>query len=168
MYREELVIQAIQFASEAHIHQKYGKLPYSHHLESVVGVLERFGISDPELLAAGALHDILEDVPEVSFGGLAGKFGQEVAELVLAVTDEPGKSRDERHARTYPKIREKKLAILIKLADRIANVEHSLEAKDPKLTMYRKEHRGFKCALYDDQCTPALRMWELLDQLLGF
>lgn len=52
-----------------------------------------------------------------------------MAEIVFCVTNEQGRNRKERIKRTYPKIRNNRWAQFVKLCDRIANVEHSLETK---------------------------------------
>ena len=50
--------------------------------------------------------------------------------------------RKERHEKTYPKIRKDIRTIVLKLADRIANVEFG---ENPELFyMYKKEHKEFK------------------------
>jgi (p)ppGpp synthase/HD superfamily hydrolase len=146
-----MMTEAAAFAIRAHGAQKYGgALPYAYHLGSVVAVLLRFGFDDPDLLKAAWLHDVLEDTDE-SPKAIERWFGLRVLGLVQAVTNEPGKNRRERHEKTYPKTREAgRLAVALKLADRIANVEASLLSTSDfsKLQMYRKEHPAFIDALF--------------------
>ncbi len=139
--------------------QMYGPLPYTHHLAAVEAVLRRFGIEDEALLVASWLHDITEDC-KVKRKVIAERFGERVAELVWAVTNEPGENRKARHAATYPKIRETVGAIILKLADRIANVE----AGGNLVRMYQKEYEDFRRMLYTPGQADA--MWEHLDSLL--
>jgi guanosine-3',5'-bis(diphosphate) 3'-pyrophosphohydrolase len=141
----------------------YGENPYTYHLGKVVEVLERFKVTDPDILAAGWLHDILEDTP-TTVEDLWDEFGFSVSALVDAVTDGEGGSRKERKARPYALIPRIPGAIFLKLADRIANLEASLdEGHDRLRKMYTKEHPGFREALYDGET--ALKMWEHLDRI---
>jgi len=93
-----LVDKAIKFAVDAHSGtERRGKaFPY------VVHVLEAMSITasisrDPELLAAAALHDTVEDTI-ISLNDIRREFGDRVAELVKAETDikSSGKSWRER------------------------------------------------------------------------
>jgi guanosine-3',5'-bis(diphosphate) 3'-pyrophosphohydrolase len=168
----ELLEQARDVAIAAHGEQRYGTLPYEHHLAKVVEVLKRFGasIDDPAtapLIVAGWLHDILEDTP-IMREDLKTQFGPEVAELVWRVTDEPGASREDRKPATYRKTKDNELAVILKLADRIANVEEGIAAKSNKLGMYRREQGEFSGILRDATQHPmALAMWKHLDELLA-
>ena len=136
------------------------------------GVLKRFGASldDPStapLLIAAWLHDTLEDTT-LSRAEVEANFGAVVAELVWRVTDEPGATRKERKPATYRKTRENEAAVVLKLADRIANVEASLISPDGPLHMYRREQPDFKQALHSSSSSElATRMWAHLDGLLA-
>ena len=60
----ELIQNVIDYANTMHKGQyrKGGaKLPYIVHPIDVLNRLHRWGIVEPELLAAGVLHDIIED-----------------------------------------------------------------------------------------------------------
>jgi (p)ppGpp synthase/HD superfamily hydrolase len=141
--------KASEFAAKAHGTQTYGDKPYTHHLEMVIEVLYRFGFSkDRDLLQAAYLHDTIEDT-DIRWFDLWACFNKGVADLVEAVTDGPGKNRKERHASTYPYIRQfGARAVALKLADRIANVEHSIATSNTgKFKMYRKEHKDFEKVL---------------------
>ena len=61
-------------------------VPYVSHIAGVVSVLARHGFDD-EVLAAGALHDVVEDCG-VSHAEVARLFGARVADLVSAVSEE--------------------------------------------------------------------------------
>jgi hypothetical protein len=144
---------AFAFASLAHAGQKYGREnPYTVHLRGVFSqlnlLLARMNQKDSRLLAAAYLHDVLEDT-EVKYDQLKQTFGTDIAELVYAVTDEVGRNRRERHNKTYPKIAAAgDRAVLLKIADRLANVLYSLQFKYPqKLEMYVGEYPGFRHAL---------------------
>lgn len=147
-------------AATEHAGQRYGKGPYTVHLELVVGVLREFGETRESMLAAGWLHDLLEDT-EVRPADLTRIVGDEVTSLVKGVTNEGGRNRAERNAATYPKIRSNPDFVRLKLADRIANVRFG----GRELDMYRKEYPGFRAALWRDREWP--EMWAELDRLLG-
>jgi len=156
------------WASKAHGGQQYDNRPYSVHLEAVEKVVARFGHhfkgSDLILMRRCSwLHDVLEDT-SVSFDQLRSVAGAVEASLVQLVTDEPGVNRKERKSKTYPKIRTSPLAIALKLADRIANVENARETKYSLINMYKKEHPDFRRELY--QTGMFDDMWEHLDSLL--
>lgn len=157
-----MIEEARRFAYQAHEGQRYGENPYTYHLEQVVLVLKRFNVTDPDILAAGWLHDSLEDTPTTK-QDLVDKFGTRIADLVDAVTDGEGETRELRKARPYQLIPTVEGAAQLKLADRIANLEASLrEGHDRLLKRYAKEHAKFTKALYDGQ---NLNMWRRLQEI---
>lgn len=167
------IILPKDFAAQAHDSQSYGDQPYTVHLDEVVGVLNFYlhymvdkneGYYLPGVLEAAAwLHDTLEDT-DVTHDDLVKHFGGGVADLVEAVSDEPGKNRKERKAKTLPKTRKYGyLAVAIKLCDRIANVKNCVLSRDYRLfDMYKKEHALFRSILYSevDGLDP---MWDHLE-----
>jgi len=60
-------------------------VPYVSHVAGVVFILGRHGFDD-EVVAAGALHDVIEDCG-VTHEQLEGIFGTRVADLVRAVSE---------------------------------------------------------------------------------
>ena len=155
---ETMLQQARAYATQAHSGQRYGELPYTVHLQAVEDVMRRFGITDEDLLVAAWLHDVVEDTDH-PLTEIIALFGSRVAELVGRVTEPKGGSRAQRHAYSYPNIRENPDAITLKLCDRIANVESG-----GKSGMYRSEYEGFKQALYREDDNN-LRLWMHLDNL---
>lgn len=161
---------AYYFAAGAHAGQKYGsglvEHPYTFHLNMVARALLDHGFDQEQLLAAAYLHDTIEDT-KVTVLDIHRHFGRRVAELVLAVTDKPGVNRAARHLATYPGIRAAgPRAVALKLADRIANVQYSLDTDDEgKMGMYRKEQPEFARMLRigDEHA----EMWNTLNRLLG-
>lgn len=144
-----LIHKAYGYATHAHRKQRYGTFSYGYHLHDVYTILTDFGVTNRTLLAAAYLHDILEDT-DTTTEELSLEFGKDVAALVVAVTDEKGyPNRKETKAATYPKIRAAGAkAVLLKLADRLANIESGLGDESKFLEMYRKEHADFRAALY--------------------
>jgi (p)ppGpp synthase/HD superfamily hydrolase len=163
-----IIQRARAFAIKAHGNQQYGHEPYTYpytfHLEKVRSVLLWMGVDDPEIHAAALLHDVIEDTA-TNYNDLVHGFGTRVADIVYAVTDELGRNRAERHAKTYPKTAASPEAILLKQADRIANVEFGMKhAPSRMVDMYRKEHEGFSKALGMGGSRGA---WLYLDALLA-
>jgi (p)ppGpp synthase/HD superfamily hydrolase len=162
---QDLPYQASAFAQRAHLGQSYGDGDFhAIHLNRVVAVLHRYGETDPRLLAAAWLHDVIEDTP-ITLEDVRASFGVDVADLVNRLTDEQGGNRRERQEKTHLKIRGRAEAVRVKLADRIANVEYSVETNDGRhLGMYRKEHASFRDHLY--QAGEYEEMWQRLEELL--
>jgi (p)ppGpp synthase/HD superfamily hydrolase len=153
---------ARDYATEKHEGQLYGKEPYTVHLAAVREVLRWAGFEDGHPLAIAAwLHDTVEDT-SATREDVAARFGDDVAELVWAVTGVGG-NRKERNENAYTKIRAYPQAATLKLADRIANVEASANVPD-KLAMYRKEWPAFRQALAGLGMPP---LWERLEKALG-
>lgn len=172
-----LIGKSALFAIERHGDQKYGKKPYHVHLVDVVGVLRRFIEWDnlpQEYIDAAWLHDTIEDT-STTREEINVLFGKRVGDLVYAVTNESGMNREERHRKTYPKIRNIDHAITIKLADRIANVEQAIShdrfGRPPQklFNMYLKEWDKFVEEL-KGKCTGEgdieAMMWEYLVSLI--
>jgi hypothetical protein len=87
------VTKAAYFAAQAHREQRRKdeqKTPYINHLTEVAHLLAAAGC-EQVVVAAGYLHDTIEDVG-VTYEMLHAEFGKAVADLVLAVTDDPGKA----------------------------------------------------------------------------
>jgi (p)ppGpp synthase/HD superfamily hydrolase len=156
--------KAKEFAIAKHGTQKYGDRPYSYHLAQVSQVLSEFGyLGDEAIAAAGWLHDTLEDT-ETTYTELVSEFGQEISDIVFAVTSEPGENRADRFRKTALKIQPNKKALIVKLADRIANTEASLQSNPKLYKMYLKEFSLFKQLLYNPQDIELIPMWNRLEK----
>lgn len=122
-FSAELCLQAVTYAAEKHEGQVYSPYPYLYHLLSVSLILIEEGhVNDHYVLAAAALHDSLEDT-DASQDELQYLFGQEVASIVVEVTNEPNLTYANKHewqlehAKTMsPR------ACLVKAADRTHNL----------------------------------------------
>lgn len=157
--------KAKEFAIAKHGPQKYGEHPYSYHLAQVSQVLSEFGYpGDEAIAAAGWLHDTLEDTP-TTYEMLVSEFGKETADIVFAVTSEPGENRADRFRKTALKIQSNKKALAVKLADRIANTEASLQSNPKPYKMYVKEFLLFKELLYNPQDVELMLLWNRLESL---
>ena len=142
-YKEQLH-NAREFAIKKHHGQKYGIYPYEIHLGNVVSILLRFSVlpnnqTNTNLLASAWLHDILEDT-NVSIEELENKFGKTIVKIVFSLTDGNGADRREKKENMYNKLVNNQDGIIVKLADRIANVEFCLIHNNTKLyEMYKIE-----------------------------
>lgn len=169
------VLKAFDLAIDAHGNQMYGKnIPYSVHLQDVYGTLTGFGYSanNPDhldLMVACPLHDALEDTA-LSYSDIVKELGEDVAEIVYCVTDDKnGRTRKEKKNLTYPKIASNPDSIILKLADRIANMENAKKSGKPKGDknfgeMYVKEYKKFRWMLHKPG--HADEMWGYLDRLV--
>jgi guanosine-3',5'-bis(diphosphate) 3'-pyrophosphohydrolase len=161
--------QAMAMAIFAHGNQRWGKHPYYVHLSRTEELLVRFGYAD--YTTSGGitrcviawLHDTLEDTA-LSYNDIKNEFGGRVAEAVYAVTEEKGRTRQERKpVAHYEAIRANPDACIVKIADRSVNVEESKQSGSRMLEVYRNEHQQFKEKL----CAPAMcdSLWAHLDIL---
>jgi len=125
---------------------QYGNAPYSKHLQAVADIAEEFSEAckltdaETELAIAGAwMHDAIEDA-RVTYNDVVFHVSAEVADIAYAVTNEKGRTRDERaNAHYYEGIRAHGLAVYLKGCDRLANVRNA----GSMLDKYRKEMPNF-------------------------
>jgi (p)ppGpp synthase/HD superfamily hydrolase len=121
-----LVMRAADFAARRHTEQRRkgaAREPYTNHLTEVALLLaEAVEDDDDPLIAAGFLHDTLEDTV-TEYEDLVAAFGADVAGLVSECTDD----------KSLPKAERKRLQIetaagkserarLIKIADKTSNL----------------------------------------------
>jgi guanosine-3',5'-bis(diphosphate) 3'-pyrophosphohydrolase len=96
----ELIQRAYRVAEEAHRGQKrHSGEPYINHCLAVASILADLRVP-PEVIAAGLLHDTVEDT-SVTLNDLRRDFGETIATLVDGVTkltNLPRVSRDDQHA----------------------------------------------------------------------
>lgn len=120
--------------------RKYTEEPYIHHLENVAQNVIKVG-GTHQMVAAAYLHDLLEDVFPICNGvnveALIEKFGAEIAQMVVDLTDvytkeaypdlsrkERKRLENERVAKLSPDVKTIKLA---DLADNVPNVVQHCE-----------------------------------------
>ena len=121
-----LLLKALAFAAHKHRDQRRkneAASPYINHPIALANVLwQEGGVRDATVLAAALLHDTIEDT-DTQPEELRAEFGDEIAEVVLEVTDD----------KSLPKAERKRLQVehaghisqaaqLVKLADKICNV----------------------------------------------
>jgi (p)ppGpp synthase/HD superfamily hydrolase len=126
-------MEAAAFAARRHSGQyrRDGATPYVAHPFRVAMIVRNvFGESDPVVLSAALLHDVIEDTGS-DYEKVAERFGQEVAELVVALTKDPRLPKPAQMAAYDRQLAEASWqARLIKMADAYDNV---LDAPDDKV-----------------------------------
>ena len=124
-----LVKKAYEFAENAHRGQvrKSGE-PYFIHPVSVASILTDLMIDAPTI-AAGFLHDTVEDCKDITLDTIRTEFGEEVAQLVDGVTKLDKLDFTNREEQKAESLRKMILAmskdirvVIIKLADRLHNM----------------------------------------------
>lgn len=124
----DLIEKAYNFAQQAHEGQlRNSGEPYITHPLAVAKILAGLGLDD-NTIAAGLLHDVVEDTPK-KLEDIRKIFGQEIALLVDGVTKLSRigySSKEERQIENYRKMflamAKDIRVILIKLADRLHNM----------------------------------------------
>src|SRR5271169_2974106 len=121
-----LVSEAADLASRRHSGMQRkgrGNEPYINHLAEVANLLAAATDgADAELVAAGWLHDAIEDT-DTTREELAQKFGERVASLVVEVTDDMTLPKSERRRLQVVDAHQKSpSAKLIKIAEKISNI----------------------------------------------
>jgi (p)ppGpp synthase/HD superfamily hydrolase len=154
MTDSKLVLEAISFAARAHRHQlrKDQETPYVAHVVRVLFICrDQFGVTDPRILAAAALHDTIEDTT-TDFDDLNERFGTDVAQWVAALTKD-GRLIDAERERAYSAalIAAGTPVLFCKLADMFDNLTDSdhlkPEAKAKTLKRIRMYLDGLKSAV---------------------
>lgn len=124
----DLIVRAFQFAYQLHQGQyrKSGE-PYINHPIAVAGLLRYLG-GDQAMVAAGFLHDIIEDT-DVTSEELEQNFGPEVRHLVEGVTklskfnfSNTTERQAENFRRMFLAMAKDIRVIVVKLADRLHNM----------------------------------------------
>ncbi len=149
----ELIRKAYEFSDRAHAGQtRSSGEPYVEHCLEVAFILAEQHM-DSTTLAAGLLHDVVEDT-DTTIDRLREEFNDEVAELVDGVTKLSSmkfSSREEQQVEYFRKMlltmaRDIRV-ILIKLADRLHNMrtlEHVSEKRQKRIA---QETRDVYCPL---------------------
>lgn len=144
----DLVCRAFEFAYQLHEGQRRASgEPYICHPIAVAGLLRDLGGSSA-MIAAGFLHDIVEDT-EVTPEDIEAQFGSEVRQLVEGVTKLSKfnfSSKTERQAENFRRMflamaRDIRV-IVVKLADRLHNMrtlEHLGDQKRRRIALETRE-----------------------------
>src|SRR3990172_6369999 len=138
----EILKKAYYFSSEAHCSQKRSEgSPYIKHPLAVASILADMKM-DPASIAAGLLHDTIEDTG-TTIEDIKGIFGKEISFIVKSLTklsQVEFKTKKEAQAENFRKMllamSEDIRVILIKFADRLHNMrtlQHLPENKQQRI-----------------------------------
>lgn len=172
-----LTFKAKIFAKMVHesTNHKYGsrREPYYVHLKKTFETAYKyrdFLEKDKQdiVFASCFLHDTIEDC-RINYNDLNKIFNKEIAEIVYVVSNEKGKNRKEReNDKYYEGIKANKLATFVKLCDRIANVDYSIDNNSPQLKMYAASMKDFVEKLYDGNFTQMFAYLIACGSLYGY
>ena len=138
----QTILEAAAFAADKHRDQRRkdpAASPYINHPIALANILaNEGGILDATVIVAALLHDTIEDT-ETTAAELRQLFGEEVAEVVMEVTDDKSLPRAERkrlqieHAGHISES-----AKLVKMADKIANLRDIAASPPEDWTLERR------------------------------
>lgn len=165
---------AVRFAIKAHAGQtRKGKdIPYITHPLTVSIILSQAGASE-DVIVAGILHDTVED-SDVELGDVRERFGDSVAELVKAVTEEdkslPWEERKQIalthiYEMPYGALLLKSADVLANLSDLLADLEAEGESvwerfnapKDKKIEQQKKLIEALEAVWPDNPLLPEIK-----------
>lgn len=133
-----ILTASIALAYKCHEHQKrrFTGLPYITHLEEVANLVAQYSM-DNKVIAAGMLHDLIEDTSATAQDiiGVLPAGGEFVANLVLEVTNDHPKeidgvklTRDQKFMHNYARLsKASPNAMLIKCCDIMSNCRDILD-----------------------------------------
>jgi guanosine-3',5'-bis(diphosphate) 3'-pyrophosphohydrolase len=142
------VSDAVTFAERFHGDQKRPTgAPYVEHLLEALEILVRgAGVTDPDVLCAAVLHDVVEDTP-CTIAGVREAFGDRVADMVAWVTKPDAADGADKKAVKEAYLKQladaPEDAILVKLADRASNVQTLRNLSLPKQREYFAQTRTY-------------------------
>ena len=143
-----LILKALEFSSHRHRSQRRKgrrEIPYINHPIEVACLLaNEGGETDPILLTAAILHDVIEDTVDSAdekkelMAEISARFGEDILSVTMEVTDDKSLEKKERkrlqieHA-SHISARAKKL----KIADKITNLRDIIIDPPDWWTHYR-------------------------------
>ncbi|MGQ0658601.1 MAG: HD domain-containing protein [Chromatiales bacterium] len=138
-----LLLRAVAFAADKHRNQHRkdaAASPYINHPIALARVLAlEGGVDDVNVLCCALLHDTIEDT-KTTYEELCAEFGEDIASVVLEVTDDKSLAPAERkrlqvvHA---PALSPR--AKLVKLADKICNLRDLAASPPADWSIARKD-----------------------------
>jgi len=147
---KDVLQQALCFAAEVHagMVRKGTNIPYILHPMEAAAIVGSM-TSDPEILAAAVLHDVLEDTP-VTAAVLEDRFGSRVAELVAAESED---KRDTLPAEETWRVRKEETISHLR---QTSDTGEKMIALGDKLSNIR--------AMYRDHLEIGNRLWDRFNQ----
>jgi len=136
------VLKAADTAARWHVHKRRkgpAEEPYINHLlEVAMLVAEATGGSDTNLVVAALLHDAIEDC-EVPRELIAEAFGEDVASIVVEVTDDKSLPKPDRKiAQIETAAKKSPRAKVLKLADKTSNLRAIAESPPKDWSVKRR------------------------------
>lgn len=136
--------QAKQFAYEAHkgMKRKGKDTPFTYHLELVNKILKTL-TTDDEILAAGWLHDVIEDTP-ITLDELKKEFNSKICYYVDLETEDKSLPWKDRKLKQIEELRRNNFEVaLIAYADKMANMTEMFDDyKIIKDELWQRFNRG--------------------------
>lgn len=139
--------RAVRAALAAHDGQtrKGSDTPYVSHPIHVALLLARAG-ADETTIQAGVLHDVVEDCDDWTCERVSAEFGQGVAAIVDELTEDKGKTWEERKRYAADHVPDMRIeAVLVKAADKLHNLSsllHDLQAAEAPEDVWEHFNRG--------------------------
>jgi len=138
----DLVLRAADFSARRHRRQQRkdeAGSPYINHPIRVACLISSVGgVDDEQVLAAALLHDTVEDTtatPE----DITREFGEPVRALVMEVSDDTTlASPDRKRAQVDSAAGLSEGAVLIKLADKISNIQDIIDSPPRGWSLQRR------------------------------
>lgn len=137
--------KALIYAVEKHQGQyrKSSNLPYIWHPISVAKNIEENKKSKniELLMTAALLHDLVEDVEEITIEEIRKHFGSDVADIVLELTSDKGKIKEVGKTEYLKQkmVSMTSYALCIKLSDRLDNIRDLSTSKPEFREKYKKQ-----------------------------
>ncbi len=151
-----VVARALCYSAERHAKQRRKGSraePYVNHLAEVALLLaEATDGGDAALVAAGLLHDTIEDTG-ASEAELAARFGSEIAGIVAEVTDDKSLPRERRKQLQVETAAAKSpRARMIKIADKTSNLRSIVDSPPTDWDAARRRQYLEWAAAVVEQC----------------
>ncbi|MDO7847588.1 hypothetical protein Q5H92_14555 [Hymenobacter sp. M29] len=104
----------------------------------------------------------------ITYNDLKQTTNEEIAEVAYLLQTPKGRNRKERHCDAYyQEMATNREAVYVKVADRIANTQYSLDQGSSMFTKYQQEYPHFQTFLR--LAWPELEpMWQHLDHLYSY
>ena len=136
--------KAKEFAYKAHkgMKRKGKDTPFTYHLELVNKILKTL-TTDDEILAAGWLHDVIEDTP-ITLDELKKEFNSKICYYVDLETEDKSLPWKDRKLKQINELKENNSkVILIAFADKMANLtEMDSDYQLEKENLWKRFNRG--------------------------
>lgn len=124
-----IIGRAKDYATNAHRGQtRTDGSDFINHPAQTAQILKQI-TDDPNLIAAGWLHDTIEDCEWITHETIRDEFNEDIADLVQAVTYSG-------HYNTFPGLKDNRRAVLLKFADRLSNLSDMAGWNDKKRSKY--------------------------------